>query len=147
MTNGMTAEMKSGDVDSPPAKVERSAGTPKRKAKRPRLSRICRRFVSHRCDAKCARTASAALAPTTRTSSSRVARRTPARLPKAVSSAFRRLGPMPDNHVQIRSQVALRPRLPVERHGEPVRLVADPLDEQQRRALARQRDRHRRGRA
>ena len=44
---------------------------------------------------KWASTASAHLAPTTRTSSSRVARRTPARLPNAVSSALRRRGPTP----------------------------------------------------
>ena len=48
---------------------------------------------------------------------------------------------MPGDHVQIGSQIALRPRLPVERDGEAMRLVADPLHEQQRRALARQRDR------
>ena len=46
-----------------------------------------------------------------RTSSSRVARRTPATLPNAVSSAFRRRGPMPGNRVELRAQVAHRPRL------------------------------------
>src|SRR5688500_5125526 len=51
--------------------------------------------LSHGFAAKCAITASAVLAPTTRASSSRVARRTPARLPKAVNNVFRRLRPMP----------------------------------------------------
>src|SRR3954469_17996350 len=45
--------------------------------------------------AKCASTESAAFAPTTFINSSRVARRTPARLPNAVSSNFRRRGPIP----------------------------------------------------
>src|SRR5262245_31023563 len=43
--------------------------------------------------------------------------------------------------VQVRPQVALRARLAVEGDGEPVRLVADPRDEQQRGARRRQRDR------
>src|SRR5437773_11544650 len=45
--------------------------------------------------AKNARTASAVFGPTTAASSSRVARRTPARLPNVVSSVLRRRGPMP----------------------------------------------------
>ena len=45
--------------------------------------------------AKYPSTASAVFAPTTPVSSSREARRTPARLPNATSSALRRRGPMP----------------------------------------------------
>ena len=83
--------------------------------------------------AKCERTASAALAPTTRTS---FARR-PSHAGKAPESGQQRSpAPWPDagDHIQIGSQVALRPRLPVKRDGEPMRLVADPLQEEQRRA-------------
>src|SRR5690606_40568622 len=42
--------------------------------------------------------------------------------------------------VELRPQVPLLPRLPKERDGEPVGLVANPLQQPQRRALARQRD-------
>src|SRR5687768_18256728 len=54
--------------------------------------------------AKYPTTASAVLAPTTAVSSSRDARRTPARLPKATSSAFRRRGPMPGTLSNSRSE-------------------------------------------
>ena len=46
-------------------------------------------------------------------------------------------GADPWNLIQLRSQVALRPRLAMERHRKPVRLVANALDEQQRRAVGR----------
>src|SRR5579872_4675331 len=49
----------------------------------------------HTCPAKYASTSSAHFAPTIALNSSRVARRTPARLPNAVSSAFRRRAPTP----------------------------------------------------
>ena len=61
------------------------------------------------------------------------------RAPHAGQAAERRQQrpppPRPDagHVVELRSQVAHRARLAMERHGEPVRLVADPLDEQQRR--------------
>ena len=124
-------------------KARKFSRSVKRKAKLPAYQGFVGGFVGDLSGvvAKCERTASAALAPTTRTSSSRVARRTPARLPKAVSNALRRLGPTAGDHIQIGSQVALRPRLPVKRDGEPMRLVANPLQEEQRRALARERDR------
>src|SRR4029453_5610661 len=55
----------------------------------------CPDGTHHASLAKYARTWSAVFAPTTEISSSRVARRTPARLPNATRSAFRRRGPMP----------------------------------------------------
>ena len=57
--------------------------------------------------------------------------------------------PRPDagDLVEIGPEVALRPRLPMERDRETVGLVADPLDEEQRRAGRGERDRLRRGRA
>ena len=50
-------------------------------------------------------------------------------------------GPMPGTSSSSESQVAHRPRAPVERDGESMRLVADPLDQQQRRIVGGQRDR------
>ncbi len=47
----------------------------------------------------------------------------------------------PGDLVELRPQIARRALLPMERHREAVRLVADPLDQQQRRALGCQRDR------
>ena len=43
--------------------------------------------------------------------------------------------------VELRPQIAHRPRLAMERDGEPVRFVANPLQEQQRRIVFRERDR------
>ena len=45
------------------------------------------------------------------------------------------------NHVELRPQVARRPRLAMEGHGETVRLVADPLQQTQRGAVRIQGDR------
>ena len=97
--------------------------------------------------AKNARTASATFAPTTAASSSRVARRTPARLPNVVSSVRRRRGPIPGTSIELRSQIAHRPRAAMERHGEAVRFVADPLQQQQRGIVGGRARSDRRGRA
>ena len=43
--------------------------------------------------------------------------------------------------VELRSQIAHRPRAAMERHGEAVRFVANPLDQQQRRIVGAERDR------
>ncbi len=47
--------------------------------------------------------------------------------------------------IQLRPQIALGAPLTMERHREAMRLVSNPLDEEQRRALARQRNRDRAG--
>ena len=69
-------------------------------------------------------------------SSSRLARRTPATLPNAVSSC---LAPARPDARRSSSSSERKSRfaraLPMERHRKPVRLVADPLDEPQRRAV------------
>ena len=79
-------------------------------------------------------------------SSSRLARRTPATLPNAVSSALRRRGPIPAIVVELGAQVAIVAGRAVEGHGKPVRLVANALQQPQRRAVLAERDRRRRGR-
>ena len=77
----------------------------------------------------------------TAASSSRVARRTPARLPNVVSSVLPPPRADAGHVIQLRSQIAHRARLAVERDREAVRLVADALHQQQRRIVRRQRDR------
>ena len=53
----------------------------------------------------------------------------------------------PGDVVELRPQIAERARLAVECHREAMRLVADPLDQQQRRALVRAARSRRLGRA
>ena len=91
--------------------------------------------------AKNARTASATFAPTTAASSSRVARRTPARLPNVVSSVAPAARADAGHVVELRSQIAHRPRAAMERDREAMRFVADALHQQQRRIVGGQRDR------
>ena len=97
--------------------------------------------------AKNARTASATFAPTTAASSSRVARRTPARLPnvrqqRLAAGAARRPA---RRRAPSAGRASSAPA--VERDREAVRLVADPLEQQQRRIVARPARSDRRDRA
>ena len=56
---------------------------------------------------------------------------------EVLSSVLRRRGPTPGDVVELRAQVARRPGLAVEGDREAVRLVADALQQAQRRALGR----------
>src|SRR5688500_6533458 len=87
-------------------------------------------------------TAAAVFAPTTDSSSSRVARSTPARLPNARSEQREATAWTDPRHfVQFRPEVAHRTRFPVVRDGEVMGLVADPLHQQQCRIVFGQHDR------
>jgi hypothetical protein len=85
--------------------------------------------------AKWAMTASATFVPTTRASSSRVARLTPDKLPNAVNSVFLLRKPIPGTTSSSDCRSRFLPRLAMERDREAMRLVADALQQAQRVAV------------